>query len=181
MNRRRTGLWVLAITALICVGEASVSEYQVKAAFIFKFANYIRWPERSGSNEQTPFIIGVLGKDPFGRELDVVVKDQSVHGRTIVVRRLTQPQHALVCDVLFISSSERGALKEILAAVRGAPVLTIGDMDQFAELGGMINLVTSEDRHIRFDINKGAVDRAGLKAGSQLLGLARVVVDETGG
>jgi hypothetical protein len=158
-------------------GEARLSEYQVKAAFLYKFATYVRWPARSGPDADAPFVIGVIGKDPFGRELDAVMNGQSVRGRAVVVKRLAKPEEALRCDVLFICSSERGALRKILGALNGAPVLTVGDMDRFAELGGMINL-TTENNRIRFDINKRAIDRAGLKVASQLLSLARIVEEE---
>lgn len=179
MRRLAVYPWVLLLVTGFCVtqsrGDARAPEYQVKAAFIYKFATYIRWPVAAGAETSTPFVIGVLGKDPFGGALDEVVLGQKVQGRPIVVNRLGRAEDALRCDVLFVSSSERGNLRQIFAVLRGAPVLTVGDMDEFAELGGMVNLITTQDNHIRFDINKGAVDRAGLKAPSQLLQLARIV------
>jgi hypothetical protein len=156
-------------------GESAASEYQVKAAFIYKFSTYIRWPETGAGSLSAPFVIGVLGKDPFGPSLDAVVAGQRVQGRGVVIRRLTQMAESLHCDVVFVSLAEREQLSQLFALLGDAPVLTIGDADGFAELGGMINLVTTDDHHIRFDINKRAVDRAGLKAPSQLLRLARIV------
>jgi hypothetical protein len=147
----------------------------VKAAFVYKFATYIRWPASSQPEGGAPFVIGVLGKDPFGPALDQVVHGQSIQGRAIDVKRVARVEDALRCDVLFVSSSEREHLAEILVVLRGAPVLTVGDMDQFAERGGMINLVTIEANQIRFDINKRAIDLSQLKAPSQLLRLARMV------
>ena len=170
-----TGLWLAQAR-----GDAAALEYQVKAAFIYKFATYIRWPAPPGT-ASAPFVIGIIGKDPFGPALDDVVHGEKVQGRAIVVKRLAGPEEAPHCDVLYVSPSERGSLREILASVGGAPVLTVGDMDRFAELGGMINLVTTEDHHVRFDINKGAIDRAGLKAPAQLLQLARIVDDARAG
>jgi hypothetical protein len=171
--------WTFMLAAGLCVGQARgdarAPEYQLKAAFIYKFATYIRWPATTGADGTRPFVIGVIGNDPFGRALDAVMQGQSVQGKPIIVRRVAEMEDAPGCDVLFVSASERGHLRQIFAAVRGAPVLTVSDMDQFAELGGMINLVTTEDNHLRFDINKGAIDRAGLKAPSQLLRLARIV------
>jgi len=170
------GLWLVGAR-----GVAVAPEYQLKAAFIYKFATYVRWPATSSADATSPFVIGVIGKDPFGPALNDVVQGQRVQGRTIAIRRLRRLEEALRCEILFISSSERGNLHEIFAAVHGAPVLTVADMDQFAELGGMINLVTTEEHHIRFDINKGAIDRAGLKAPAQLLGLARIVIESRSG
>jgi hypothetical protein len=182
MRRRRVRLaWLVA--AGFCVaqarGHAATPEYQVKAAFIYKFATYIRWPATTGA-ATTPFVIGIIGKDPFGAALGDVVLGERVQGRVIEIRRLGRFDEALRCDVLFVSSSERGNLQQIFATLHDAPVLTVADMDQFAELGGMINLITTEDHQIRFDMNKGAIDRAGLKAPSQLLRLARIV-DKPGG
>lgn len=176
--------WALILASGLYVAQVragpAVPEYQVKAIFIYKFATYIRWPA-TRTDAITPFVIGIVGRDPFRSTLDAVVHGQTVHGKTIAVRRLVRLDDALRCDVLFVSSSERQRLRQIFETLKGAPVLTISDMDQFAELGGMIQLITIEDNRIRFDINKGAVDRAGLKAASQLLRLARIVESRSGG
>lgn len=176
--RARVPWWALLVTASLCIpemyGDARVPEYQVKAAFIYKFATYIQWPAMK-NDEAAPFVIGVLGDDPFGPGLDAVVGGQRVHGKAIVVRRLSGLEDVTHCHVLYVSHSEREHLQRIFLALRGAPVLTVGDMDQFAESGGMINLVTGDDARIHFDINKKAMDRAGLKAQTQLLRLARIV------
>lgn len=177
--RRRVVLCALTLAAGLWFaqarGDGTAPEYQVKAAFVYKFATYVRWPATTGESATTPFVIGILGKDPFGPALNDVVQGERVQGRVILIRSLSRLEDALHCDVLFVSSSERRNLRQIFAALRNAPVLTVGDMDQFAELGGMINLITTEDHKIRFDINKGAIDRAGLRALSQLLRLARIV------
>lgn len=172
----------LLLTAGLCVAPicaaATGAEYQVKAAFIYKFATYVRWPATAGVDVTTPFVIGVLGKDPFGSALNAVVRGQNVQGRVISIRNLSRVEEALRCDLVFVSFSERDNLPQIFAALRGAPVLTVSDVDQFAEQGGMIGLVTTEDNHIHFNINKKAIERPGLRASSRLLQLARIV-DQT--
>lgn len=179
--------WPLLLITGLGIAQAGAAatapEYQVKAAFIYKFATYIRWPASVGGNATRPFVIGVFGKDPFGPLLAEVVRGQTVQGRAIHIKPLARIEEALDCDVVFVSSSERGNLGQIVSVLRGASVLTIGDMDQFAEQGGMIGLVTTEDNHIRFDINKTAIERSGLRASSQLLHLARIIEEprETGG
>jgi len=178
MGSRR--LWTrVLIGAILCVApahaEVTAPEYHVKAAFIYKFATYIRWPANATTDGNATFVIGILGDDPFGQILDEVVRGQNVQGRPISVRRLARPDDARACDLLFISSSERGELAEILATLRGTIVLTVSDIDRFAEMGGMIHLLKTGDNHIHFAINKSAIDRAGLKAPSQLLRLARIV------
>jgi hypothetical protein len=163
----------------ICALAAGAPEYQVKAAFLYKFATYVRWPVSAGTDASGPFVFGVLGSNPFGSSLDDVVRAQTVRGRSIRIRTLTRADQALACDLVFVSSSERSNLGPILAILRGAPVLTVGDMNRFAEQGGMIGLVTTGDHRIRFDINQAAIERSGLRASSQLLHLARIV-DEAG-
>ena len=172
-----TGLGI----AQVCEAVDGALEYRVKAAFVYKFATYIRWPASVAAEGTAPFVIGVLGADPFGTSLSNVVRGQNVRGRVIHIRVLSRVEEALACDLVFVSSSEQRNLPQILATLRAAPVLTVADMEQFAEHGGMVGLVTTEDNHVRFDINKAAIEGAGLRASSQLLQLARVVVEARGG
>jgi hypothetical protein len=162
--------------ALVEGDTKAPSEYQVKAAFIYNFTKYIQWPKPSASATSRPFVIGVIGKDPFGPVLDDVMSGQNVQQRAVVVKRFRRVDDVVNCDVLFVGSSERNNLQRIFDVLRRTPVLTISDMDQFAEQGGMINL-TTEDKRIRFEMNVQAIDRAGLKAGSQLYRLARIVYE----
>jgi hypothetical protein len=167
--------------AQVCDAIDGAPEYRVKAAFVYKFATYIRWPVSIAAEGTAPFVIGVLGANPFGASLNDVVHGQRVGGRVIQVRVVSRVEEALDCDLVFVSSSEQRNLPQTLATLRAAPVLTVSDMEQFAEQGGMVGLVTTEDNHIRFDINKAAIERTGLRASSQLLHLARVVVEARGG
>src|SRR5467141_4174268 len=90
-------------------GETTApTEYQVKAAFIYKFASYIQWPAVPGSDATRPFVIGIIGKDPFGQSVDQIVRGQSVQGRAVVIKRLRGIEEAGSCDILFISASEKG-------------------------------------------------------------------------
>ena len=168
---------IIALVIAPPYGAETTPEYQVKAAFIFKFSSYVRWPD---TRNATPFVIGVLGADPFGGSLQDVVRDQVVQGRAIRVKMLSRTDDALGCDVVFISSSEGESLDKILALLQRAPVLTVSDMDQFAGRGGMIGLTMTADRHIHFEINTNAMEHAGLRASSQLLKLATIVGRERG-
>src|SRR6266550_7928952 len=109
----RRNLWhrlLLLITGLgvahMC-SAAAAPEYRVKAAFIYKFATYIRWPATAGVEATAPFVIGVIGTDPFGSSLTEVVRDQTVQGRVIRIRALSRADEALDCSLLFVSSSEQ--------------------------------------------------------------------------
>jgi hypothetical protein len=150
------------------------SEYQVKAAFIYKFATYVHWPPGRAADEYRPFVIGILGDDPFGSQFEEIVRGQRVQKRPIHLIRFREIEDLTRCDILFISASERMKLRKILEKLGDAPVLTVADMDDFAERGGMINL-TNEGNRIRFAINVAAIERARLKAASQLLRLATIV------
>ena len=181
-NCCRIALYFLSfVVGALCVtpvrGDSTTpTEYEVKAAFIFNLAKYIHWPEASTSETTKPFVIGVIGKNPFGKALDDALRGQRLQGREVVVRRINKPADAADCDILFIGSSEKNNLPRILEVLHKAPVLTVGDMDQFAERGGMINL-TTEEKRVRFEINVEAAERAGLKLGSQLLRLATIVAE----
>ena len=164
---------LLVLLATPLQAAAQPSEYELKAIFVYKLATYISWPP-SAADARRPFVIAILGRDPFGRIIDDVVRGENVNGRRVLVKRVSRAEEALECDVLFVSSSEKSNVARILQEVRDAPVLTVADMDQFAQAGGMINLV-NDQRRIRFEVNVSAIDRAGFKAASQLLALARIV------
>ena len=151
---------------------AGPPEYEVKAAFLYNFAKYITWPP---SPDRKPLVIGLIGKDPFGRALDDAMRGQKAQDRPVIVRRFKKIDDITNCDLLFIASSEKSRLPHILSILGKSPVVTVADMDQFTEGGGMINLRLQQDR-VNFDVNVDAFSRAGLKAGSQLLRLARVVI-----
>jgi hypothetical protein len=148
-------------------------EYEIKAAYLYKFVQFVDWPAEAFPDSSSTIHICVLGEDPFGPTLDLI-RDKIVRGRKLTIRRVTQPAGGPSCNVLFISSSERKRMREVVTSLGTSSVLTVGDMDSFAELGGMINLVTERNR-VRFEINVDAAEHARLKLGSQLLNLARVI------
>jgi hypothetical protein len=116
----------------------------------------------------------VLGDDPFGDALDRAVAGKTLNERSMAVRRGKKVRELNGCEVLFISTSEKSRLPEILTALRTVHVLTVGESEDFAAQGGEVQF-TLEDNHVRFIINVDATDRAGLKVSSKLLGLAHVV------
>jgi hypothetical protein len=113
----------------------------------------------------------VLGKDPFGASLDATVDGEAINGERVLAKRISKPQEAASCRVLFISSSEEAQLKEILATLEKTSVLTVSDMPQFARRGGMIQFVQEASR-VRFEVNLTVAERAGLTLNSQLLKVA---------
>jgi hypothetical protein len=149
-------------------------EYQLKAVFLFNFAQFVEWPASAFPGPETPLVIGVLGQDPFGPYLDETVRGEKVNDRPLVVRRYRSVEEITTCHILFISRREEGRLKGILDSLRGRSVLTVSDADRFASRGGMIRFVT--DRHrIRFRINLEAAKAASLTLSSKLLRPAQIV------
>src|ERR1700694_3672624 len=155
--RSRLIIWVLLLSSgLTLRGQAPISpEHQVKAVFLFNFAQFVEWPPKAFPEAQTPLIIGVLGEDPFGSYLDETVRGEKVNNRPLVVQRYRRVGEIKICHVLFISRSETDRLEQVLASVKGRSILTVGDADDFIARGGMIRLVTERNK-IRIRINLAA-------------------------
>jgi hypothetical protein len=148
-------------------------EYQVKAAFLLNFTNFVQWPQ--GALGGDTFIIGILGQDPFGNAIDSL-KGKTVKGRRVIIKRYDDPEDAREADILFISASEKRALPRILKTIRGNSILTVGDSKDFARSGVMINLLLLHKR-VGFEINLAAAHRDGLQISSNLLKLAQEVFE----
>jgi hypothetical protein len=153
----------------------TTGEYQVKAAFLFNFAKFVEWPPSSFPDASAPLRICVLGRDPFGEELRNITKDKTVSGRRLEVDQVVDLRVARTCHILFIASSEKAQMKQILASLRGTDALTVGDTKGFVEQGGMINFVLENSR-VQFEVNRKAAEQGGLKISSKLLSVARLVV-----
>ncbi len=160
---------------------ARATEYQVKAAFIYNFAKFIEWPPDAVHGKERAFVITILGEDPFGGILD-----DTLRGRTINTQRITLRQAARADDVgdsriLFIRASETEHLPRILKQLAGASILTVGDMERFAERGGIGSFKRDDTDRIRLEINAAVAAQARLRISSELLNLARIVKQRGGG
>jgi hypothetical protein len=176
MRLRATSILVLSLVWLLSVGdgraqESQPTEYQIKAAFLFNFAKFVEWPPAAFAEATSPMVIGILGENPFGGDLERTIQNKTINNRSIVIKQLHSLAEATNCQVLFISTSEKKRLAEIFDGLRGTSVLTVGETDRFTETGGMINFV-AEGNKIRFQINEVAAESAGLKISSKLLSLA---------
>jgi hypothetical protein len=150
----------------------AVSEYKVKAAFLFNFAKFVEWPEQDDDGDSVT--IGVVGLDPFGESLDQVVRDKTVGTKHIAIRRFAGIDELEPCNILFISQSESSRLDAILKALDGTATLTVGEDEGFVLKGGIIRFFTQESK-IRFEINLDAAEYEGLQLSSKLLQVARTV------
>ena len=171
-------LLVIALTILFLaagrVGAQEANEYEVKAAYLYNFARFVEWPDNVSPDPRGPVVIAILGRDPFGGEIDRYIQGKTINGRRLVIKRFSSLEAYEHCHILFVSSSERRNLPRILAAVRNSSVLTVSETDRFAQIGGIINFITKENS-IGFEINQAAAERVGLKISYQLLSLGRVV------
>ncbi|MGH9863064.1 MAG: YfiR family protein [Candidatus Acidiferrales bacterium] len=156
-------------------GQASPpTEYDVKAAYLYNFGGYVKWPVAALAREGDFLFVCLLGDDPFGSTLDEMLKGKTAHDKKLKVRRISELDRAADCHILFIGSSEESRLAEILTAVQGRGVLTVGEMRRFAQRGGMIGFILEGGR-VRLEINLEAAQGEGFSLSSQLLKLARVI------
>jgi hypothetical protein len=174
----RVWAWILFTTVSLGAFQRSIgqetapSEYQVKAACIYNFTKFVEWPPETFPDRSSPFVIGVIGEDPFNGELERAMQGKDVGGRGFVVRHLRNVNEARSCHILFISRSERKVMGDILSVVSPLPILTVSETDRFVQAGGIINLLIEQNK-VHFEINAAAAKKAGLKVSSKLLNLGR--------
>jgi hypothetical protein len=150
---------------------ATAHEYALKAGVLFHIIEYVEWP--GGTNNTGAIEIGLLGEIPFAESLEVL-NGKTVQGRKLVVKRIAEPMEAASCQVVFIGASEKPRISQIVGELKNRPVLTVSDVEGFAEKGGMVNLVAGPNR-IVMEINRQVAADAKLSMSSQLLKLAKLV------
>lgn len=163
-------------------------EYKIKAAFLYNFIQFVDWPEEKTSNQKEPIILGIIGKDPFGESFEPIDNKQ-IKGRKSLINRFESMDKLKAsgdkekfyiesmrkCHLLFICSSEKDHLTDILNIVSGHGVLTVGETPEMLKSGGVINFLVVENK-VRFEINLAAAKQDKLKVRSQLLRLATRVL-----
>lgn len=176
--RHRPALLALVSLVLVCAALAPAcaapSEYEIKAAFLYNFANFVEWPGKVAADSNGTLVIGVYGDDPFGDALDQTVAGKTINGRRIEIKRFRSVRDLKPCHILYISASEDGHTGRILDAIADWHVLTVGETDGFARGGGIIGFVV-EDKKVKFEISTDNAKRAGIRVSSKLLKLAKVV------
>ena len=164
-------VWLVLLPS---AARAQKKEYQVKAAFLLNFAQFVDWPEAAFAEKDAPLCIGVLGDDPFGPALDEAVDGESIRNHKLTVRRARRIEDLTNCQLVFVSTSEKKGVQDILAKFHSHPVVTVSEAAGFAEQGGTINFYREQNR-VRFEINAGSALESGLKISSQLLRLGKIV------
>lgn len=163
----------LSLMAPLQTATASQSEYALKAVFLYNFCRFIDWPESAFASPSEPFIIGIIGDDPFGSLLNEAIEGEKYHNRPIRIERYRTPAEIKRCHLLFISHVNAGRLDPILATVAGKSVVTVSETEDFLNRGGMITL-TAEQNRIRLRINAEALHSANLAVSSKLLRVAEI-------
>jgi len=159
--------------------QQATDEYHAKAAFVFHFAQLVQWPSDASGNGNL-LMICTLGDDPFNGELENTIAGKQVGTRIVQIRHLGTQQSTVACNVLFIGKSVGKRIPSLISGLRNTPILTIGESDDFLKANGMIRLCL-EGKKIRFEVNREAAELARLKVSSQLLLLAKTVVERNGG
>lgn len=165
MARLRLLVVAIALGAVVS-GQGVPLEYQVKAAYLFNFLQFVEWPQDAAEG---PLVMCVARPNPFGDHLADTLRGESVGGRRIDVRVIGDPDGT--CDVLFIP--REASADPYLQSARSTPTLTIGEAPGFLQRGGLINFIR-EGANVRFEIDEAAARRAGLRISSRLLRLARM-------
>lgn len=155
-----------------CARDAEARVAEVKAVFILNFTRFVAWPPAAFPGPEAPFLIGVLGDDPFGATLDEAVAGERLNGRRYAVVRARNVDDLAGCQLVYVAASATRRLPEVLRRLRDASVLTVGETSRFTRQGGAIGFFTESDR-LRFEINAAAAAGAGLKVSAPLLKLAR--------
>lgn len=162
-------VWV-GLVLCAAIQAQTANEYEVKAAFILNFVRFVEWPD-DAFGDGGSLVVGIVGDDPFRGALDQL-SGNTVDGRRLVVRQLRSTDNLRACQILFVSSSERNRLGKIMESVRGASVLTIGEVPQFNQVGGVIRFIV-QDNKVRFEINTTAAVQARLRISSKLQALSK--------
>ena len=171
--------YLVLIALLVCIGpciaQTSVApEYQIKAAFLYKFCNYIEWPPDAFSSDTSPLRIGVAGPEDLVDELRQTVRGLTIKNRPLLVLQVNSDEIVRNLQILFIARSESRRMTHLLTLARGYPVLLVTESPKGFDAGSVINFVVQENR-VRFDISQAAAAQQGLRLSAQLLKVARNV------
>jgi hypothetical protein len=158
------------------LSQSAVPEYQVKSIFLYNFAQFVEWPESSFQTEDSPFVIGIAGKDPFGNYLEETILNEKVNGHPMIIKRYKEIEEIDTKEIhiLYVNFSKSEQLKSIFESFRSANTLTVGDAPNFTQEGGMIRFLTDNNK-TKIQINLEVAKEANLTISSKLLRLAEIV------
>ncbi len=164
----------LAYPSRVSAQSEDSGEYRVKLAFLYNFAQFIDWPPETFRDPSAPLLICVAGPNPFEGDLEHGLRNRRVAGHSIAIKRLGSNDDPRACQMIFVRASEKKTAARVLAAVSRSNTLTVGESNDFSDLGGIINLTLHANK-LRFEINLDAATQTQLKISSKLLALAKIV------
>lgn len=167
-------LLLLAIAPRVPAAEDPALEYKVKAGFLFNFAKFVEWPSKAFDATNSPIVIGIRADDPAAPVLQLALQGKVANGRSLAVKLLPDTAGLSSCHIFFLGRTQKERFEDMLARAQGLPVLTVGEMDEFAHRGGMVNFVR-KDEAFRFDVNLDAAEKVGLKVSGKLASMATIV------
>ena len=168
------------IYLLICllwngIIHAQTDEYIMKAGFLERFTRFIEWPGETNIADSTkPFVISVIGENPFDKKLDQFFKTTKIKNRRVEIRYISELEEIQNSHILFIAKSKQKQLSGILTLTQDKPILTVSDTDGFGKKGVLINFFMEQNK-IRFEINKDAIQKSGLQISYLLLNVAKII------
>jgi hypothetical protein len=150
-------------------------EYRIKAAYLYQFGRYVEWPAKAFADAKAPFVIGVMEGDPIGADLTQIAKIKKIQDRPIKILRFSSPPDIRGCHIFFLSGSLAAEKqKDVIRRIAGMNTLTVGESDEFLNMGGIVRFVM-EENNIRVQISRKAAEREGLSISAKLLQVARVL------
>jgi hypothetical protein len=165
---------VVAATAALAQREAT--EAGVKAAFLYKFGNYIEWPANAFTSASAPLVIGVQGADEVASELERLAPGRTVNQHPLVVKRVREGEPLRGIHILFIGKEQANAATLLAAQKQG--VLAVTESERGLEMGSAINFVTAGER-VGFEVSLDAAEKSGHRISSRMLTVARRVVPKS--
>jgi hypothetical protein len=174
IRRSFIGSLIAGSTFLLASQPTDNREYQIKAAFLFNFTQFVEWPVNAFPEPETPLAIGILGEDPFGNYLEETVTGEKVNGHSLVIQHYKNIEEVKTCHILFINKAEINKPEQAVINLKGKYILTVSDGNNFIKQGGMVRFITKNNK-IQIQINPEAAKEASLIVSSKLLRIAEVV------
>lgn len=170
--RRSCCLLLLQFVLLACAhAQGTLLERQVKAAYLYKFAGFVEWPEGSFARPDSPLVIGVMAADALAEQLEQVVAGHAVNGHPLLVKKLRKGEALVNVHMLFLGALDKAALQEVMATSRDQPLLTVSDSQEVYAMGCIINFVVADER-LRFEVALKPAAGARLRISARMLSAA---------
>lgn len=169
---------VLSVSSINQSKAQQYTEYEVKAAYIYNFINFIQWPNSAFSSTEAKFVIGIYGYDPFKGILDEVFRNKLLQNREWEIKYFSSVKDISDCHILLISDISQTELITVLEKIKNKPILSIGNqIDNFCDLGGIVNFSKQNEQH-RFEINNNQAVNNNLKINPKLLFLSKIISED---